>query len=99
MFEPLAETDDLIRDEADAPIKLDHGLVARAHLQIDFRAAELAQQPLGLRHDLPPVTAATILRIHREIVDPAAMPLVAHHHRRDQLAANDAHEKPIWLAA
>src|SRR5262249_10145844 len=60
--EPLVESDDV------AVLALD--------LQVDLRAAELQQPPLGLAHEGAADPAALVLGCDRDTVEPAAMAVV-----------------------
>jgi len=62
-------------------------------LQVYFRAAEIAQSPLGHVHEQAPKSLTPVIRVDREVVDPASVAFVANHDRSDQLAALFEQEK------
>src|SRR5438270_12735304 len=82
----LAETHDRILLVADPLVKLNHFGVRRAHLQVDLRTPQCSQPCFRLFHQEATNAAAAPVRRDAEVIDPAAMAVVADHHGADDCA-------------
>src|SRR5207244_1569365 len=71
--------------------------VGAAHLQVDLGAAELPELHLGFLHHAPPDPPSLEIGRNSQIVDPAAVPVVAGHHAGDDTTAGRADEQQVRL--
>lgn len=95
VFQPLAKADVIILREPDPLIKLDDAPVRGADLQIDFRTTFGAEQSLGGVHHGATKAVALMLRRNREIIEPAAVPVVTDHHGRNDFTVEFANQKLV----
>lgn len=95
--EAASHAHDLVDDVAETPIEREGALVGRADLEVDLRAAQLAEPVLGARHQLAAESTVAVRRMHREVVEPATVSLVADHHGADEGTAvvDDQHSR--WI--
>src|SRR5215204_4006324 len=97
--QPLAEARDLVDLVTEAAVELDHAGVRGPHLEVELRAPALGEQALGLGHEPRAETLAASRTIDRQVVHPAAVPVVADHRRRDHGATRLPHEEQLGLHA
>ena len=95
VIETLAQAHHVVNGVADLSIELGRSLIRGPNLQVYFRAAEIAQSPLGHVHEQAPKSLTPVIRVDREVVDPASVAFVANHDRSDQLAALFEQEKVV----
>ena len=95
VLETLAQAHHVVNGVADLSIELSRPLVRGPNLQVHLRAAEIAQSPLGHVHEQAPKSLTPMIRVDREVVDPASVAFVTNHDRSDQLAALFEHEKVV----
>jgi hypothetical protein len=95
VLEAATQGDRIVSFVPQALVEAKRRVVGRPHLQVHLRAAGPAEQPLDLRHQPAPEAATAVRRGDGEVVDPAAVAVVAGRHRRDDSAAVLEDEEPL----
>lgn len=97
MGEPFSKTDDFIDLEADFPVKIHSLSIARAHLDIDLRAAEEVQPLLGCGDNLPTETLSAAAWVNGKVIEPTPVPLVAGHDACDNSVIKGPNQEEFGL--
>jgi hypothetical protein len=95
MLQSLSQAYDIIYRITEPPVEINHARIGRPNLQIDLRATFGAKQPFSLIDDGPCKTVALMFGSDRQIIEPAAMSLVASHHTCDNLVVEQANQKQV----
>jgi hypothetical protein len=81
----LGHDDHVIVPVAQRVVERDHRIVLGADHEVDLGHVARGQPRLARAHHRPPMTAAALIGTDREVVDPAAVPVVADHRRGHEL--------------
>lgn len=97
VVESLAERDDIVPREPELRVEGDRAGVRRANLKVDLGAPEFGEPRLRELHQHPAEAGALEGRRDGQIVDPAAVPLVADHHGPGNRDVRLMHEEEFRL--
>ena len=92
-LEAFSHAQYVVHGKAEAAVEFDDLAIGGADLEVDLGTAALAEEPLGVFHDLAAITVSPERLGDGEVIDPAAMAFVAGHDGGDKLRVEDTDDE------